>query len=1040
MASLSPALATPGAPDDPLYAWRQDTVALLLRVFLLLGIPLLMLDALNQFLLERWALVIWDLGLIALVIALALLPRLNHWLRSSVIISMFIIRSMVGLYVLGLYGINPAVLITGIAVSVMLLGPRAALITCLLSAAGISVIFGGFGLGLFAYPYEPLLHATRAHVLIHQGLLILGLAVILAIMVGSLVNALQTSLQANQATLAELARLKAALDAHLKHHTAEAHKTSVLLAASQRLAHVGGFAHRPHSPTITWTDELYRIHEVPPGTVIDWKLSRQLYPEALPQIKQAFTRLIAAHEPYELEIPARTLTGRPLWVRVSGAADTSTETLHFIGAVQDITARKQSEQALATQLRYAEALAQCSRTLLFTRAETPAWEPVIQQVLAILRATVDCSRLGLRILPANTAEQITADILLSEHSSDVTPFDHLPLDLSNVPPTLWQVLADGGLLIGSPGEIFPPGNPIHSYYTRNQVAMLLACGIKINEHWRGYLLATDQYARSWDEASIRMLRTSLEMISAFIQQWETASALRAREAQLRALGDNLPNGFIYQYRYDQDQHSTFTFLSEGIQQVLGLHPNDVLADARILHRLIAPEERERHAAAEQRSLNEMSVFAEVFRHILDDGSERWLYLCSRPRRIEGRVVIWDGVALDISERQRVADELARARDAAEAATRAKSTFLATMSHEIRTPLNAVIGMANLLQDTPLSAEQRSFAATISTGGQALLALINDILDASRIEAGRIELELRPFDLPACIHSTITLISYDARQKGLTITANCAPSLPHAVIGDEARLRQILLNLLGNAVKFTSQGEVALHATATTRQDQTALVQLSVRDTGIGISAEQQAHIFEPFVQADSSTARRYGGSGLGLAISRQLVSLMGGNLEVESSPGDGATFSLSLPLPLAPRPDPPPLAALEQAALPRLNILVAEDNMVNQELIRRMLDRMGHQVSVADNGLAAVAAVRQASYDVVLMDMQMPELDGEAATRQIRALGPAVAQPYIITLTANALASDRAHALQAGMDAFLSKPVHPDDLRRVLAQVVVRRP
>ncbi|NNJ11802.1 response regulator [Chloroflexales bacterium ZM16-3] len=702
----------------------------------------------------------------------------------------------------------------------------------------------------------------------------------------------------------------------------------------------------------------------------------------------------------------------------------------------DITERKAADLALAEQLRYSEALASCSRTLLVEGANTPDWKHVVAQVLATLRAAVGCTRFALRLYPSPNDILRSGEIIVEDQSPDLPPFQNIPVAVEDVPSVLRDAIARGEPIAGQIDNLLLVGSPAHTHFAANGIRSLLMIPAYVGRIWRGHLSASEQFDRSWNKPTVAMLRTGLEMITAFLWHWEMTSALRAREAQLRALGDNLPNGFIYQMRYNADGQLVFTYLSGGVTSILGVAVEDGLRDTQAIYGRIALAEQARVAIAEQQSIASMSMFAEVVQHILPDGETGWLYLCSRPRLTAEGAAVWDGLAIDITERQRAAEELAQARDAAEAAARAKSAFLASMSHEIRTPLNAVIGMAALLEETPLSDEQRVFVDTISTGGLALLSVINDILDFSRIESGHVELACEPFDVPACLASAVELVAHTARQKGLSISRICEPTVPQIVAGDEGRLRQVLLNLLSNAVKFTERGEVVLQASATAQDDCTALLTVSLRDTGIGMTPEQLERIFTPFVQAEITTARHYGGTGLGLAISQQLIKLMGGGIEVISAPGSGSSFSFSIPLPLASMPAPARSAA--PTAIGPLHILVAEDNPVNQEVIRRMLESIGHTVMLVAEGNAAVDAVARHSYDAVLMDVQMPELDGEAATQQIRRLGAKIAQPWIIALTAEALAGDRERFLRAGMDDYLSKPVRPAEIQRALARAAER--
>lgn len=400
---------------------------------------------------------------------------------------------------------------------------------------------------------------------------------------------------------------------------------------------------------------------------------------------------------------------------------------------------------------------------------------------------------------------------------------------------------------------------------------------------------------------------------------------------------------------------------------------------------------------------------------------------------------------DATERHEAQALQERARHAAEESARAKSSFLATMSHEIRTPLNAVLGLTDLLLQTELDADQRDYVGTAKQSGEHLLALLNDVLDFSAIEAGGMQYDTTPLSLRALLESTISMFNAETEQRGLNLVLDLDPGLPERVRGDSVRLRQVLVNLVGNAVKFTERGGVSVTSRVLDHRAHACTVEITVTDTGIGVPPWRIPQLFQSFVRGDATSTRRYGGTGLGLAICRGLVEGMGGSIDLDSEEGVGTTVSLRLELAVV--PDEVSRRTSTVDALPDfspLRVLVAEDEPINQLVVTKMLGRLGLRPDVVVNGAEAVAAATATTYDVVLMDVQMPVMDGVRAVQLIRDLD-LEHPPHVVALTANALSGDRQRFLDAGMDDYVSKPMTIDALvdaldRATQAAAGARRP
>ncbi|MGH8259073.1 MAG: response regulator, partial [Steroidobacteraceae bacterium] len=648
---------------------------------------------------------------------------------------------------------------------------------------------------------------------------------------------------------------------------------------------------------------------------------------------------------------------------------------------------------------------------------------------------------------------------------------------------------------------------------------------------------------------------------------------RIASERLTLIAENVP-GMIFQCRMSPDGRGKFIYTSPGVRSLYGHVPEALTSGAASLMELAHPDDRERLTQSLLDAFRARTPWHIEHRIFAPDGQVRWIEGDASGRPEADGSILWNGYVADVTPGKLAQQQLHAAKESAEAANRAKSEFLANMSHEIRTPLNGVIGMTALLLDTPLNEEQREFAEIARSSGESLLAVLNNVLDFSKIEAGEMALERIDFDFLSLAEQSMDAVALRAGEKGLELVIELDPALPRGLRGDPTRLRQVVLNLLTNAVKFTETGEVRLTARRLDAARERIRLRVEVMDTGPGLSAEQRARLFMPFIQADTSTTRRFGGTGLGLSICRRLVELMGGSIGIDSTPGTGSCFWFELALAPADTtyaPSPPldfaacrvlviddhpvnrrilegqlqsvgaqvataasaaeglerfrqlrdagqapdvvlldhhlpdrpgpwvaesmrrdPAAAhvpivlmtslgnrvsgavpdgvidqimtkpVKHAALlrcvgevigkarnrprpgapaperrpgsPALRVLLAEDNAVNQLLARRLLEKLGAEVTVADTGEAAIARLAAAPFDLVLMDCQMPLLDGYEATRRIRAgaAGPAGASVPIIALTAHALSGHREQCLAAGMNDHLTKPIDLPALRALV--------
>ncbi len=551
-----------------------------------------------------------------------------------------------------------------------------------------------------------------------------------------------------------------------------------------------------------------------------------------------------------------------------------------------------------------------------------------------------------------------------------------------------------------------------------------------------YIPEMDRYfdCRSYpligDNGEVRLI---IEQLRDITSQKAAERALKDSEERYRLLVDMSPDGICLH------SDGKVVFINAAGARILGASSPEVTIGSPVCNfvnpnsRILADERM--MTAAEHRDGDNSTLREEKIRR--KDGSLVDVEVVCLPFKSYNGKPAAQVVFRDITERKRYEEQLRAAKEAAEAATSAKSEFLANMSHEIRTPMNAVIGLTGLLLDDDITVSQREYLETIRSSGNALLSVINNILDLSKIEAGMMELECQPFCLLSCLKDALSQVAATAIKKGLKIKCDLREDTPESIIGDPSRLRQVLVNLLNNAVKFTKEGEIDLSVSSTLKGDGEYEIYFAVKDTGIGIPEDKRDRLFQSFSQIDASTTRKYGGTGLGLAISKKLVELMGGRIWVESESGRGSTFQIAIPARAAngePVPNAKPVCVPGDGVHGKddgsLRILLAEDNVVNQMVALKMLNKLGYRADVAGNGIEVLQNLERQRYDVVLMDILMPEMDGLEATRRIRQRWPK--DPKIIAMTASVLKGDRELCLEAGMDGYISKPTNIEELEAVL--------
>ena len=586
-----------------------------------------------------------------------------------------------------------------------------------------------------------------------------------------------------------------------------------------------------------------------------------------------------------------------------------------------------------------------------------------------------------------------------------------------------------GLVAGATGTLV--GDRRSFLYLLLTVLSPLPIGILLQGHSRQHVMAIvliAMFAWGMDRVHRRAHRTFAERVRAAALLERSTQELARQHAYLDALIASTPVAIAV-----LDDQRVVRSVNPAFEGLFGYSAAEVVGAG--IDGLIVPEALRSESSELETRVRRGEVVRVELERMRKDGRRIQVRLSAAAVKAAADGAL---VALyeDISDRKAAEAAMREARDLAERVARARSAFLANMSHEIRTPMNAVLGFVELVLDTELASEQRRALELVRTSSEALLTILNDILDYSKIEAEHLELEAIPFDLPKVVHATATLLAVRAREKHLELTVDVLPDVPQMVRGDPTRVRQVLMNLIGNAIKFTDQGEVDVSASVVRRDAGGATVQFRVRDTGIGISPEQLGTIFQEFTQADASMTRRYGGTGLGLAISRRLVALMGGELAVTSEVGHGSEFSFALTLPL----EAAQAAARATVSLGGRRLLVVDDNETNRRIVRDMLGAEGmavHEAPRADAGLEALRRAARAGtpYDLAILDAQMPDQDGFELATAIRA-DRALAATRLLILTSAGQRGDGERCRQLGIQAYLTKPIARADLVEAVGTVL----
>ena len=887
----------------------------------------------------------------------------------------------------------------------------------------------------------------------------------------------------------------------------ELRRTNQYLTEAQKLSRSGSFGWSIGRGNIVWSDEARRIYGFPAGirpTVAD--VLSIIVPEDRPHTELKVQEVSTEAKDWASEFRITTEAGERRHVRVVGhAVANESGEIEYIGSITDITVAKQAEAALRRAYQYLDGAQRLSNTGSFgwgvetgevfwsdeafaiygyDRSIKPTPEHVlahvhpedIQRVIAqvelVLREESDWISEFRLLLPDGVVKHVHVSARAARDENGRREYIGAVMDVTKAKHAEEQLQASRrryALTLSSIGDgviatdeetrvafMNPVAETLTGWEQTNALGRPLDEVFCVNgEQGHPTLLGRDGRQVPIDERRSPIIDDG-DTSGVVLVFRDITHRKRAEEAEaLQLANDRLEQALrgsnvgIWDFDMRGGKLADATFYWANLWESLGYEPETQgqLASSSSPWKRVHEEDRERILAAVGAHLRGETREIDVeSRLIHKDGSLRWrLNRGVAVRDAHGRAIRLIGTSVDITDRRQLEEDLLRAKEEAEAGNRAKDAFLANVSHEIRTPMNAILGMTELILDTPLADEPRQWLKTVKSAADNLLSIIEDLLDFSKIEAGKIDLNTFEFSLRTELADTLRALAIHARNKGLQLRSTVDPDVPDELLGDAVRLRQVLTNLVENAVKFTAIGEVSVHVqvSETFEAEREVELRFAVHDTGIGIPSDKQTVIFQAFAQQDTSTTRRYGGTGLGLTIAARLAALMAGGIVVTSEPGRGSTFTLTARFlrkvasdGAAPQPTCPGNVVTHAPSTTPLDILIAEDNEFNAQLIRQLLQRRGHRVTVAINGLEAISLATRGNYELMFLDLHMPGLDGFEVIQKIRARERSTGGHLpVVALTARSRKEDRDRCLATGMDEFLGKPVRAGALWAAVERV-----